>query len=170
MSENKTSFGDPYRPSYHFTINKCGLPGDPNGAFFADGTYHLMYLYYNDSDSAYHWGHVSSKDLIRWKHHPDALTGYRGDRGAYSGGAFLDDDGTAYLTFWKFPSEQPDGDAGGIALARSLPPYDNWERIEPLAVECCRDTWGLADVSFDGEIRRVGCSDPSNIWKNGDYY
>ena len=37
---------DPYRPGYHFAIpSGDGRPGDPNGAFFADGRYHLMYLY-----------------------------------------------------------------------------------------------------------------------------
>ena len=161
---------DPYHPCYHFSIDGCGSPGDPNGAFFADGVYHLMFLYYAHSDSAYHWGHVSSKDLIHWEHHPDALTGHKGDGGAYSGGAFVDDDGTAYLTFWKFSSKEEGGDAGGIALARSKPPYVDWERMEPIAIECCRETWGLADVEVDGEVRRVSCSDPSNIWKKDGYY
>ena len=37
---------DLYRPGYHFTVpDGDGRPGDPNGAFFADGRYHLMYLY-----------------------------------------------------------------------------------------------------------------------------
>ena len=37
---------DRYRPGYHFAIAEdIGRPGDPNGAFFAGGRYHLMYLY-----------------------------------------------------------------------------------------------------------------------------
>ena len=29
---------DPYRPAFHFTVPEDnGLPGDPNGAFFANG-------------------------------------------------------------------------------------------------------------------------------------
>ena len=42
---------DPYRPAYHFCIpeglssNEKQVPFDPNGAFFKNGRYHLMYLY-----------------------------------------------------------------------------------------------------------------------------
>ena len=37
---------DTYRPNYHFAIiDDLGVPGDPNGAFYKDGVYHLMYLY-----------------------------------------------------------------------------------------------------------------------------
>ncbi|MEO6962899.1 MAG: hypothetical protein ABIY90_13075, partial [Puia sp.] len=37
---------DPYRPAYHFCLPEGdGMPGDPNGAFYKDGLYHLMYLY-----------------------------------------------------------------------------------------------------------------------------
>jgi len=37
---------DPYRPAYHFCLPEGnGSPGDPNGAFFHNGRYHLMYLY-----------------------------------------------------------------------------------------------------------------------------
>ena len=37
---------DPYRPGYHFCVPEdIGRPGDPNGAFYANGRYHLMYLY-----------------------------------------------------------------------------------------------------------------------------
>ena len=40
---------DPYRPGYHFAIPEGdGRPGDSNGAFFADGRYHQMYLYKNE--------------------------------------------------------------------------------------------------------------------------
>ena len=37
---------DIYRPVYHFTIPEgLGIPFDPNGAFYKNGRYHLMYLY-----------------------------------------------------------------------------------------------------------------------------
>ena len=36
---------DPYRPGYHFCVPEdMGMPGDPNGAFYHNGRYHLMYL------------------------------------------------------------------------------------------------------------------------------
>ena len=161
---------DPHRPAFHFTVpDDNGMPGDPNGAFFADGVYHLMYLYRNSGTEAFHWGHISSRDLLHWRHHPDALLTNEGDQGCFSGGAFVDDDGTAYLSFWKFPSADGRKDNGGIALACARPPYDVWERMEPIAVEGTE--WGIRDVELEGQTVHLGCADPSNIWKmNGFYY
>lgn len=167
---------DPYRPRYHFTLpDGNGYPGDPNGAFFADGVYHIMYLYKSSRVDAFHWGHISSTDLLHWQHHPDALTIEDGDRGCFSGGAFLDDDKTAYLTYWKFPSADGKRYNGGIGIAYSKPPYEKWERIYPLAVEANQNSLGIIDkgirdILLRGEILHVGCADPSNIWKIGDYY
>lgn len=162
---------DPYRPAYHFAIcDDNGVPGDPNGAFFADGVYHLMYLYRNSDTEGFHWGHISSIDLLHWRHHPDALTTFEGDKGCFSGGGFVDDDGVAYLSFWKFAAVDKRKDRGGIAIAYSKPPYDVWERLEPIAVNSS-PTWGATDIEVNGEILHVGCADPSNIWKaSGRYY
>ena len=45
---------DAYRPAYHFAIpDDYGMPGDTNSAFFADGVYHLMYLYKNSETNAF---------------------------------------------------------------------------------------------------------------------
>ncbi len=160
---------DPYRPAFHFAVpDDNGTPGDPNGAFFADGRYHLMYLYHNVADDAYHWGHISSTDLLHWRHHPDALLSDKGDRGCYSGGAFLDDDGTAYLTFWKFAALDENEDRSGIAVAYSKPPYDKWERITPIAVNATE--WGILDMEVEGIVKHIACADPGNIWKEGDCY
>ena len=163
---------DPYRPLYHFAIpDDCGIPGDSNGAFYADGVYHLMYLYKNSNTEAFHWGHISSIDLLHWKQHEDAIASYEGDEGCFSGGAFVDEDKTAYISFWKFPSKDFKKDNGGVAIAYSKPPYEKWERIEPIAIESRADAWGVADIEVDGKIRHIACADPSNIWKaNGFYY
>ena len=168
----ETLLKDSYRPAYHFAIcDDLEIPGDPNGTFYADGVYHFMYLYRNLDTEGCHWGHLSSLDLLHWRHHPDALTVFDGDRGCYSGGAFIDDDGTAYLSFWKFPSRDTrTGDRGGIAIAYSKPPYDVWERMEKIAIEST-DIWGTTDLEINGETVHVGSADPSNIWKaNGRYY
>ncbi len=162
---------DPCRPAFHFAIpDGDGEPGDPNGAFFARGRYHLMYLYRNQSTEAFHWGHISSADLLHWRSHPDALTNDGGDEGCFSGGAFVDDDETAYLTFWKFPSKNFTKDNGGIAIACSRPPYDVWERPEPIAIESSREVWGAFDLTVEGGVRHIGCADPSNIWKKDGWY
>lgn len=162
---------DPYRPGYHIAIpDGNGTPGDPNGAFFADGRYHLMYLYANESTGGFHWGHISSIDLLHWRHHPDALTVEDGDHGCFSGGAFVDEDRTAYLTFWKYDSKVPSVDNGGIALAWAAPPYDHWERLTPIAIKGSIEHWGTVDIVKDGMTEHIGCADPSNIWKRNGYY
>ena len=84
---------DPYRPAYHFCFPEDdGRPGDPNGAFFHNGRYHLMFLY-NSAGNGFAWGHVSSTDMLHWRYHPDAIGPGNGDEGCFSGGAFIDDDG-----------------------------------------------------------------------------
>lgn len=169
---------DPYRPGYHFAFPYgCdGACGDPNGAFFADGRYHMMYLYkVRMGESKWFWGHVSSADLLHWRYHPDALSPSEKEMneadecGYFSGGAFLDDDGTAYISCWAFPKKGVH--KGGIEILKSRPPYENWEAIEPLMLETSGDTWGIHETEIDGETVQLGCADPSNIWKkNGVYY
>ncbi|MBQ8814251.1 MAG: glycoside hydrolase family 32 protein [Lachnospiraceae bacterium] len=162
---------DPYRPGYHFAIpDGNGTPGDPNGAFFADGRYHLMYLYANEETGGFHWGHISSLDLLHWRHHPDALTSIDGDHGCFSGGAFVDDDQTAYLSFWKYDSNDPSVDNGGIALACSKPPYDHWTRLTPIAIQGSIEHWGTVDLRKNDVLEHIACADPSNIWKQNGYY
>jgi len=126
-----------------------------------------MYLYRNHSTNTYNWGHISSRDLLHWRHHHDCLTSENGDEGCFSGGAFLDDDGTAYLTFWKFAA--PDGtDKSAIAIAKARPPYDEWERIYPLAIPASE--WGIAETETDRGTVHAACADPSNIWKKDGWY
>lgn len=161
---------DPYRPTYHFAqADDSGHPGDSNGAFYVDGVYHLMYLYKNSKTNGFHWGHISSVDLLHWRHHQDALTIKHSDEGCFSGGAFVDTDKTAYLSFWKFPSKDENGDNGGIALAYAKPPYEKWVRIEPIAIEGSKK-WGTVDIEINGVVEHVSCADPSNIWKINDFY
>jgi len=157
---------DPYRPGYHFcTPEDMGLPGDPNGAFYHNGRYHLMYLY-NRNGSGFCWGHISSKDLIHWRHHPDAVGPGAGDEGCFSGGGFVDDDGTAYLSYWMLWG------AKGIGLARSSEPhFDRWAKLEANPV--IRSTeWGVTEARDpNGKTFFYGSADPSNIWKKaGRYY
>jgi len=117
---------DPYRPRYHFAVpDDNGMPGDPNGCFYADGRHHMMYLYRRDNNT-FHWGHVSSCDLLHWRHHKDSLAEGPNDNGCFSGGAFVDGDGTAYLSYWIFNEGETAADNNaGIGLAKSAPtnPY-----------------------------------------------
>jgi beta-fructofuranosidase len=157
---------DPYRPGYHFcTPEDMGLPGDPNGAFYHDGRYHLMYLY-NRNGSGFCWGHISSQDLVHWRHHPDAIGPGGGDEGCFSGGAFVDDDGTAYLSYWMLWG------AKGIGMAASSDRhFDRWTKLDANPV--IRSTeWGVTETKdAGGKTLFLGSADPSNIWKkDGRYY
>lgn len=156
---------DPYRPRYHFCVpDDNGMPGDPNGAFYAQGRYHLMYLY-NRTGSGFCWGHVSSSDLVHWRNHPDAIGPGDGDDGCFSGGAFVDDDGNAYLTYWMLWG------ARGIGMARSNDQaYERWTKFNNNPV--IRSTeWGITeDEENTGGRRIVGSADPSNIWKKDGRY
>lgn len=167
--------GDRYRPGYHFAIPEdIGVPGDPNGAFFANGRYHLMYLYDRRGgrywkDKNFCWGHISSGDLVHWRHHPDAIVPGDGDGGCYSGGAFVDDDGTAYLSYWALPEENGRSQGSGIGIARSCDRhYEKWEKFAKIP---CTDFGILEYTDGEGKRRYLANADPSNIWKkDGMYY
>ena len=157
---------DPYRPGYHFCVPEdMGQPGDPNGAFYYQGRYHLMYLY-NRTGSGFCWGHISSSDLVHWRHHPDAIGPGHGDDGCFSGGAFVDEDGAAYLSYWMLWG------AKGIGLAKSTgPQFDDWTKFPENPV--IRSTeWGITEMKDPaGNSSLIGSADPSNIWKHeGHYY
>ena len=165
---------DRHRPGYHFAMPEdIGRPGDPNGAFYADGRYHLMYLYDRRGvdgwkGKGYAWGHISSGDLVHWRHHPDALLPDDYDGGIFSGGAFLDDDGTAYLTYWRV-NEVNEGT--GIGIARSSDRhYEHWEKLRVPSLDGTE--FGIREAAgVGGGIEHVCNADPSNIWKhNGTYY
>jgi beta-fructofuranosidase len=159
---------DPYRPGYHFCPPEDNaLPGDPNGAFYDNGYYHLMYLYHRNG-SGFCWGHLSSHDLVHWRHHPDAIGPGDGDDGCFSGGVFLDADGMAYLSYWMLPPTP----ARGIGLAKSQGPgFEKWTKLPENPVIPSTE-WGLTETQRpDGTPLCYGSADPSNMWKkDGRYY
>ncbi|MFX0100726.1 MAG: glycoside hydrolase family 32 protein [Candidatus Hodarchaeota archaeon] len=161
---------DKYRPGYHFAIPEdIGRPGDPNGAFFGrDGRYHLMYLY-DRRDTRFCWGHMSSLDLVHWRHHPDALLPPEKTDGCFSGGAFLDDDGTCYASYWIVHDQA--NEVNGIAIAHSSDyHYENWENLPEIVLPAHK--MGVSKViDKNGNEKYVANADPSNIWKkDGVYY
>ncbi len=157
---------DPYRPGYHFCVPEdMGMPGDPNGAFYHNGRYHLMYLYERNG-KGFCWGHISSKDLVHWRHHPDAIGPGAGDEGCFSGGAFVDDDGAAYLSYWMLWGDK------GIGIAKSNDAdFSVWTKSDVNPVIKSTE-WGVTEAKdVDGKTFYYGSADPSNIWKkDGRYY
>jgi len=62
---------DPNRPVYHF-LPEARWINDPNGAFFADGWYHVFYQHnpYGNGWGHMHWGHARSRDNVTWERLP----------------------------------------------------------------------------------------------------
>ncbi len=98
---------DPHRPRYHFLHCEEGdaMPGDPNGAIWWKGRYHLFYIFQRrqtDEPKVVHcWGHASSTDLCHWEHHPTGLDVSTNDpdRGIFSGNALLSREGIPTIVY-----------------------------------------------------------------------
>jgi beta-fructofuranosidase len=91
---------DPYRPEYHFVIPEdYAMPFDPNGAIFWQGRYHVFYIY--QERGVHFFGHVSSIDLVHWRHHPPAVypTSDSPEKGIFSGNCFVNKQGEATMLY-----------------------------------------------------------------------
>lgn len=92
IEQNKEKVNDLYRLKYHM-IPPIGWMNDPNGLIKINETYHLFYQYY-PYDSKWgpmHWGHFSSKDLIKYENLPVALCPNTqiNESGCFSGSAIF---------------------------------------------------------------------------------
>ena len=84
-----------YRPVFHFTPKKNWM-NDPNGMFYFNNTYHLYFQYYPEDNvwGPMHWGHATSKDMVKWEEQPIAL--YPDEMGyIFSGSAVVDHKNTS---------------------------------------------------------------------------
>ena len=93
---------DTERPAFHATPT-IGWMNDPNGFSFYKGECHLFYQYhpYSVEWGPMHWGHLKTKDFIRWNRLPCALApdeGYDAS-GCFSGGAVELPDGRQLLMY-----------------------------------------------------------------------
>ena len=90
------------RPAFHVS-GGIGWINDPNGFSLYKGEYHLFYQYhpYSSLWGPMHWGHMKTKDFIRWERLPIAMapdTEYDGG-GCFSGGAVELADGRQLLMY-----------------------------------------------------------------------
>ena len=91
---------DPYRPTYHFVVPEgLAFPFDPNGAIYWHGRYHLCYIY--QDHGVHFFGHVSSLDMLHWRHHLPALypTPDSPEKGIFSGNCFVNRKGEATMVY-----------------------------------------------------------------------
>jgi len=92
---------DPYRPAYHFVCPEgLAMPFDPNGNVFWRGRHHMGYIY--QERGVHYWGHISSTDLLHWRHHQPMLfpTLDSPESGIFSGNSFVDNDGRRVICLY----------------------------------------------------------------------
>jgi len=93
---------DSERPAFHATPT-IGWMNDPNGFSFYRGECHLFYQYhpYSNEWGPMHWGHLKTKDFLRWERLPAALAPDEeyDAAGCFSGGAVELPDGRQLLMY-----------------------------------------------------------------------
>ncbi len=95
----KKYLADRHRPLYHF-VSPEGVchPFDPNGSIFWKGQYHLMYIFQHREK--HYWGHAVSRDMLHWRILPPALSPGNGDKGIFSGNAFINKEGIPTIIYY----------------------------------------------------------------------
>jgi beta-fructofuranosidase len=115
---------DPYRPTFHFVSPEGhAMPFDPNGNVYWRGRHHMGYIY--QERGVHFWGHVSSTDLLHWRHHSPYLlpTPDSPEQGIFSGNSYLDKDGSRVLCLYH------GCDAGNCLAWSDDPDLENWHKL-----------------------------------------
>lgn len=150
---------DRWYPAYHVAA-EAGWINDPNGLCFYKGRYHAYFQHhpYGTEWGPMHWGHVSSADLVTWRHEPIALApSIEADRdGCWSGSCVVGDDGLLYAFYTGHRWRTDSADASSRREVQCLATSDDgvrWEKrgvvvpgIEPLANFRDPKVWRQDDV------------------------
>jgi beta-fructofuranosidase len=127
------------------------LPGDPNAAFFLDGTYHLHYILRHpwQGRQSFSFVHVTSPDLLHWTWQTTKLQPSFTGHGMFSG--------TGFLTKDNQPAVIYHGESSGrnqIAIAKDRQ-LSAWQKPFPVDV---RDKNGEpANINhWDPDCFRIG--------------
>ena len=110
---------DRTRPTYHLVSpeGKIG-PGDPNGAIYWKGRYHLHFIFPGG------YAHVSSVDMVHWRWHPVTRLG---SGRMNSGGCFLNKDGIPTMIY----NDSGLGDINQLAFA-TYDDLEQWSAAYPM--------------------------------------
>ena len=97
--------------NYHLMHPGGGsLPGDPNAAFYIDGTYHLHYIithpWQEDGKNSFSFIHVTSPDMLHWTWQPTKLQPSFTGHGMFSGTGFITKDGKPAVIYYGHNSER----------------------------------------------------------------
>ena len=152
------------RPAFHVTP-AIGWMNDPNGFSLYQGEYHLFYQYhpYSCQWGPMHWGHVKTKDFLRWEHLPAALApDMEYDKGGcFSGSAMELPDGRQMLVY--------------TGVRRRLSPDGRTEEIQTqcqaigdgVNYDKCPANPALTDRDLPAGGSALDFRDPK-IWRDGD--
>ncbi|MFA6108788.1 MAG: glycoside hydrolase family 32 protein [Candidatus Latescibacterota bacterium] len=162
---------DPYRPAYHFVAPEGhAMPFDPNGNVFWRGRHHMGYIY--QERGVHLWGHVSSLDLLHWRHHTPYLlpTLDSPETGIFSGNSFVDRDGSRVLCLYH------GCDAGNCLAWSDDPDLENWHKLpgnpivpNPADPEKADYTsWDPCGWILDDTYYAVFGGKKNTVWKSTD--
>jgi beta-fructofuranosidase len=100
---------DPARPIFHITAPAQWM-NDPNGPIYHNGFYHIFYQLhpFSDGDGPKYWGHVRSRDLVKWEALPIALwpSAEMGEAGVWSGCCTLNGNGEPMIFYTSIAAGQ----------------------------------------------------------------
>lgn len=111
--ENKDKVKDTYRSKFHVEPI-IGWMNDPNGLIYFDGEFHLFYQYnpYNSLPGDMGWGHIVSKDLIKYYQTDVAFFPEgkeNGECGCWTGSSFVENNELKIVYTRHFDRGQPLG-------------------------------------------------------------
>ena len=154
------------RPEFHVT-GAIGWINDPNGFSVYKGEYHLFHQYYPYKAvwGPMHWGHLKTKDFIRWERLPAALAPdmpYDKD-GCFSGSAIELPDGRQLLMYTGVREERQEDGSMKSYQTQCLAVGDgvDYEKLDVNPVITAKD---LPKGGSTEDFR-----DPK-MWKEGDSY
>lgn len=163
IRENKHKVNSEYRQKFHF-MPEIGWMNDPNGLVFYKGQYHIFYQHYpyNSIWGDMHWGHVISKDLVKYKYAPIALAPDQEDEtGCFSGGAIVDKKNPDILHLFYTKHYENNGkiiETQGIASSNNGIKFE--KQSKPII-----DSGMIKGYAKESDVR-----DPIPYYKNGVYY
>lgn len=162
IKENKHKVVEEYRLNYH-VMAPIGWINDPNGFCEYSGEYHLFYQHYPYAAvwGTMHWGHVKSKDLIRWEHVEVALAPdqHYDNEGCFSGSA-IEHDGKLYLMYTGVSSDPVIGQKQIQCIAVS----SDGSHFEKVNENPVIGSDVLPKDAIPGDFR-----DPK-VWRKDDYF
>ena len=114
--------------SYHIMHPGENKPGDPNAAFYLEGTYHLHYILEHPAKSqSVSFAHLTSDDMLHWTWNETALRPSFTGHGMFSGTGFITKEGLPAIIYHGRGSDQ-----NHIVIAKNNS-LTEWEK--PYAVE-----------------------------------